>query len=280
MAPDMERSQQMVRSGLVLVNGSATRKPERLVQPGDAIRVPATPRFVSRGGYKLEAALGRFGIDVAGLRCIDVGSSTGGFSDCLLQRGASELVAVDVGRALLHERVASSPAVEVCEGVNARFLRAEDVGGPADLVCADVSFISLKALMPALSRLSRPGAHLVLLVKPQFEASRREVERGGGVILESEVWRRVLGEVADSAESAGLSPVGVVPSPITGARGNVEFFLHVLAGPAGGGASLKREESKRPFDGRLDGAVRVAAGEAAVNPSSTPAGADSVRAVV
>ncbi len=231
LADSPEDARELVNSGLVLVSGAVALKPARMVRPGESVRVAGqTSRFVSRGGQKLDAALSHFGIEVTGMRCIDVGASTGGFSDCLLQRGSAKVTAIDVGKALLHERIASSPNVEVFEGVNARYLNPEDVGGPADLVCADVSFISLKTLMRVLAGLTQPGGELILLIKPQFEASRLEADRGGGVIRSPSTWESVITEVALSAVSEGLHPSGVMASPIKGAQGNVEFFLHALRG--------------------------------------------------
>ena len=231
LADSLDEARELVASSLVLVSGAVALKPARLVRPGEAVRVAGqTPRFVSRGGEKLDAALLHFEVDPTGLSCIDVGSSTGGFSDCLLQRGAAKVTAIDVGKGLLHERVGSSPNVEVLEGVNARHLNPEDVGDPADLLCADVSFISLKVLMGVLAHLTQAGGELLLLVKPQFEADRAEADRGGGVIRSPSIWARVLEEVALSAVQEGLFPAGVMASPITGAQGNVEFFLHVLRG--------------------------------------------------
>lgn len=231
LADSPEDARELVDSGLVLVSGAVAFKPARMVRPSESVRVAGqTSRFVSRGGQKLDAALSHFGIEVTGMRCIDVGASTGGFSDCLLQRNSAKVTAIDVGKGLLHERIACSPNVEVFEGVNARYLNPEDVGGPADLVCADVSFISLKTLMSVLANLTQRGGDLILLIKPQFEASRLEADQGGGVIRSPSTWARVITEVALSAVSEGLHPSGVMASPLKGAQGNVEFFLHALRG--------------------------------------------------
>ena len=231
LADSPEDARELVNSGLVLVSVAVAFKRARMVRPGEPVRVAGqTSRFVSRGGQKLDAALSHFGIEATGMWCIDVGASTGGFTDCLLQRGSAKVAAIDVGKGLLHERIASSPNVEVFEGVNARHLNPEDVGGPADLVCADVSFISLKTLMRVLASLTQQGGELILLIKPQFEASRLEADRGGGVIRSPSTWESVITEVALSAVSEGLHPSGVMASPIKGAQGNVEFFLHALRG--------------------------------------------------
>jgi len=185
---------------------------------------------VSRGGEKLESALTGFGADVAGERCLDVGASTGGFTDCLLQRGASEVVAVDVGYGQLHERLRADPRVVVHERTNVRELTAGALGAPAPLVVADLSFISLRTVLPNVVALAAPAADLVLLVKPQFEAGREEASRGRGVITDPEVWRRVLTEVAGALEREGAAIMGVMTSPLTGADGNVELLLHARTG--------------------------------------------------
>src|SRR5688572_638655 len=188
------------------------------------------PRFVGRGGEKLEAAVEHFGIAVAGTRCLDAGASTGGFTDCLLQRGATEVVAVDVGYGQLHERLRSDPRVRNVERTNIRTLTPDDIDGAVDVLVADLSFISLRLVMAALVALARPAADLVLLVKPQFEAGRQEAARGRGVISDAQIWRRVLGEVRAAAASQGAAMMGAMPSPITGAEGNVEFLVHCRVG--------------------------------------------------
>jgi 23S rRNA (cytidine1920-2'-O)/16S rRNA (cytidine1409-2'-O)-methyltransferase len=189
------------------------------------------PRFVGRGGEKLDAAFERFAVPVAGRRALDAGASTGGFTDCLLQRGADEVVAVDVGYGQLHERLRADPRVDVRERTNVRSLDREALGGPVDLVVADLSFISLRTVLPVLVPLVEPGGDLVVLVKPQFEAGRREAARGSGVIREPEVWRRVLEEVATAAAESGADRMDEMESPLTGADGNVEFLLHLRRTP-------------------------------------------------
>lgn len=208
------------------VNGALAERATRSVLPGDALEVLRRARFVSRGGEKLEGALEALGIDVSGRRCIDVGASTGGFTDCLLQRGAASVTAVDVGRAQLHERLRASPQVTSLEGVNVRHLEVEAAQGPAGIVTADLSFISLRVVMARLAELTLVGGDTVMLVKPQFEAGRREASRGRGVIRSAEVWRRVLAEVAEAAAAEGLEPLGILLADPPGAEGNAEFFLH------------------------------------------------------
>jgi 23S rRNA (cytidine1920-2'-O)/16S rRNA (cytidine1409-2'-O)-methyltransferase len=184
---------------------------------------------VSRGGEKLAAALDRFAIDVANRRALDAGASTGGFTDCLLQLGAREVLAVDVGRGQLHERLRDDPRVRVLERTNVRHLLLEDAGGdPFDIVVADLSFISLRAVFPALlGPLASPGADAVFLVKPQFEAGRAEASRGRGVIRDAGVWRRVLDDVASSIRDHGAVMMDGMVSPLLGADGNAEFLVHV-----------------------------------------------------
>ena len=210
------------------VGGAPASKPAHLVDPGEAVEVVGPgPRFVGRGGEKLDAALERFDVAVAGRRALDAGASTGGFTDCLLQRGAAEVVAVDVGYGQLHERLRADPRVDVRERTNVRTLDRDALGGPVGLVVADLSFISLRNVLPVLLGLVDPGDDLVVLVKPQFEAGRRETSRGAGVIRDPDVRRRVVEEVATAAVEQGADRMGEMESPLTGADGNVEFLLHL-----------------------------------------------------
>jgi 23S rRNA (cytidine1920-2'-O)/16S rRNA (cytidine1409-2'-O)-methyltransferase len=216
------------------VGGAPAPKPSRLVAAGEPVELLGPgPRFVSRGGGKLDAGLDRFGVDVGRRRAIDVGASTGGFTDCLLQRGAAGVVALDVGHGQLHERLRRDPRVTVVERVNVRDVDPADLGGRADLVVADLSFISLQTVADALLDLARPGADLVLLVKPEFEAGRSTVSRGRGVVRDPAVWRGVLEDVVAAFSTRGATIIGCMASPIRGADGNVEFLLH-LAAPGGG----------------------------------------------
>ena len=218
-----------IEAGRVTVAGAPATKAAHLVAAGQPIEVLGPPsRFVSRGGIKLDAALEHFGLDVTGARGLDAGSSTGGFTDCLLQRGASRVVAIDVGYGQLHERLRADPRVEVRERTDIRSLTSDDVGGAVDVVVADLSFISLRAVLGSLLALATPGAAVVTLVKPQFEAGRREASRGKGVVRDPLVWRRVLGEVVVAAQALGAELVGATVSPITGAQGNVEFLVHLV----------------------------------------------------
>jgi 23S rRNA (cytidine1920-2'-O)/16S rRNA (cytidine1409-2'-O)-methyltransferase len=214
----------------VTVAGAPVDKPARLVAPSEPIELLGPPpRFVGRGGEKLDAALDAFAVEVAGKRALDAGASTGGFVDCLLQRGAATVVAVDVGYGQLHERLRADPRVDVRERTNVRDLTQSDVGGGADVITADLSFISLTTVASALLGLAGPGADLVLLVKPQFEAGREEAARGKGVIRDPAVWGRVVDEVAAALRDRGAAIMGVMVSPLRGADGNVEFLLHAIA---------------------------------------------------
>ena len=220
---------ELIARGVVLVSGSIADKPARMVSPAEPIELlGAAPRFVSRGGEKLWAALDRFGLDPSGLRALDAGASTGGFTDCLLQAGATHVVAVDVGHGQLHHRLRGHPRVTNLERLDIRDVTVGTVGGaPGDIVVADLSFISATRAVPVLAGgVAVPGAPLVVLVKPQFEAGRVEASRGRGVIRDPEVHRRTLGEVATSLDAAGAVIMGAMPSPITGHSGNVEFLLY------------------------------------------------------
>ncbi len=233
LAPTRQRAQAMILAGRVAVDGRRVDKAGASVEADAEVRVegPAIP-YVSRGGLKLQAALDAFSIDPSGLVCLDVGASTGGFTDCLLQRGARRVYAVDVGHGQLDARLRDDPRVVVLEKVNARYLDRSVVPEAAQVAAVDLSFISARLVLPAVSALLAPNASLVVLVKPQFEAGRREVPRGG-VVKSEETRRRVVKEVEASGQGLGLAPIGAIPSPVLGARGNQEFLLAFRApGPA------------------------------------------------
>jgi len=222
-------AQQLIAANRVLVNGSVASKPARQVAPGDAVLVEGPPaRFVGRGAEKLEHALGVFEIDVTGVRALDAGASTGGFTDCLLQRGAAEVVALDVGHGQLHERLRADSRVHNLERTNLRHIDADAIGGHVDIAVGDLSFISLTLVIPALVSVCHPGAPMVLLVKPQFEAGRSEVSKGRGIITDPAIHDRVRTEIATAMTDAGCRMVGWTDSPITGADGNKEFLVHVV----------------------------------------------------
>ncbi len=227
LLPSRDAAKREIEAGNVIVGGAPTAKPARLVLPSEAIEVLGPPpKFVSRAGQKLEAALDHFGVDPIGQRVLDAGSSTGGFTDCLLQRGASLVFAIDVGTNQLHERIRSDPRVDVREQTDVRRLTVESIGEPVDLVVGDLSFISLKLVLPALVSVAQPESSMLLLIKPQFEAGKQEAARGRGVITDPEIWARVIEEVKAAAMSHGATMIGVMKSPITGTAGNVEFVGH------------------------------------------------------
>jgi 23S rRNA (cytidine1920-2'-O)/16S rRNA (cytidine1409-2'-O)-methyltransferase len=227
LSPSRTAAQRAIGSGLVTVGGAPALNPARLVDAGEPVQVLGPPpRFVSRGGEKLDAALDQFVLDVAGVRALDAGASTGGFTDCLLQRGAAAVVAVDVGHGQLHPRIRDDTRVSVFERLNVRHLEPGQFGPPFDLLVADLSFISLKTVMAPLLAQLRPGGDAVLLVKPQFEAGRTEVARGHGVIDDPEIWVRVRLDVETAAMSHGAGIIGWMQSPLRGAEGNTEFLLH------------------------------------------------------
>jgi 23S rRNA (cytidine1920-2'-O)/16S rRNA (cytidine1409-2'-O)-methyltransferase len=227
LAPSRTRAQALVMAGLVLVGEQRVEKPSETYPPDAPLRVrgaedPAS-RYVGRGGLKLEKALAEFGVDARGTTCLDVGASTGGFTDCLLQHGARRVVAVDVGHNQIAWRLRTDPRVEAREGVNARHLRPEDFGERFDLITVDVSFISATKILPALVPLLKEAGRLVVLVKPQFEVGRGEVGKGG-VVRDPAQHARVVEVVNDAARALGLLLRGVTESPVTGADGNREFL--------------------------------------------------------
>jgi 23S rRNA (cytidine1920-2'-O)/16S rRNA (cytidine1409-2'-O)-methyltransferase len=248
-----DRAQAEITAGRVMVRGVPATKAARMVDADDpvALRGPG-PRFVSRGGDKLDAALDQFGIDVAGRTALDAGASTGGFTDCLLQRGAAHVVAVDVGRGQLDLGLRNDARVTVRERTNIRHLAPADVGTPFDLIVADLAFISLRTVAPALLGLAAAGADLVLLIKPQFEAGRVAASRERGVIRDPEVWQGALEGVVAAFAGGGAGPsgplsgvagpsgplsgvaaiMGLMVSPLLGAEGNVEFLAHLVVGAA------------------------------------------------
>jgi len=221
------KAQALVMAGVVLVDEQLVNKPSQTFAPDANIRLkgegdPAS-RYVGRGGLKLEAALNQFHVDVSELTCLDVGSSTGGFTDCLLQHGARAVVAVDVGHNQFDWRLRNDPRVELREGVNARYLKPEDFDQKFDLATIDVAFISATKVLPAVVPLLTNQGRIVTLIKPQFEVGRGEVGKGG-IVHDPAQHERVIVEVNSAAEQLGLRVVGVIESPIHGAEGNVEFL--------------------------------------------------------
>jgi 23S rRNA (cytidine1920-2'-O)/16S rRNA (cytidine1409-2'-O)-methyltransferase len=220
LADSRAQAQALVLAGRV----PGYEKPGMQVDDAAPLEISAAPRYVSRGGEKLTNALDRFDIDPSGLDCLDVGASTGGFTDVLLQRGAARVVALDVGYAQLHEKLRADPRVTVLERTNARHL--EELPFAPGLVVCDVSFISIRLALPPALALARPGWEAVVLVKPQFEAGRSEVK--GGVVRDVEVRRRVVREIAEAALGWGGETVGAVDSGVPGPKGNREVFLHLV----------------------------------------------------
>jgi len=222
LAESRSLAQRLVMAGQVRVDGQVAGKPSQLVSPDASLAVEQPPRFVSRGGEKLEAALAAFPIPVQDRVSADVGASTGGFTDCLLQHGARKVYAIDVGHGILHRRLRADPRVIAMEKTNAR--RVSSLPEPIDLATVDASFISLRLLLPVVRGWMLPGADLVALVKPQFEAGRKAVGRGG-VVRKAEIHQEVLLGLLPYAAGLGLTPQGLLRSPLLGPKGNVEFLL-------------------------------------------------------
>lgn len=244
LADSRAKAQALIMAGQVRVAGQVALKPATPTQPDAPLTVDTGPRFVSRGGEKLKGALDAFKMDVAGFVCADVGASTGGFTDCLLQHGAVKIYAIDVGKGILHWKLRNDPRVVVMEETNARFV--ESLSERIDLVTVDASFISLKVLLPVIGKWFFPSplrpspsgrgdggeGNILALVKPQFEAGKKEVSRGDGVIRDPEIHRRVLLEVLEYAKSEGFGLRGLVKSPLLGTKGNAEFFAWLDVKPS------------------------------------------------
>lgn len=215
-----------VMAGQVLLNGQTATKPGTPVRDKDSLGLVAKEKYVGRGGFKLEAALDAFSINPAGRICLDVGASTGGFTDCLLQRGAAFVHAVDVGKGQLDWRLRNDPRVRSLEGVNARFLDPADFQPSPQLVVGDVSFISLTAILPAVFRVVAPESELVFLIKPQFEAPREKVERGG-IVRDEAVRLACVEKIQAFVVASGHEWLGHIVSPITGRDGNIEYLCDI-----------------------------------------------------
>ena len=249
LAESRARAQALIMAGQVRVDGQTALKPATAIEPGAALTVDPAPRFVSRGGEKLEAALEAFHINVRGRVCADVGASTGGFTDCLLQRGAARVYSIDVGKGVLHWKLRNDPRVAVMEGTNARFV--ESLPEKISLATIDASFISLKVLLPVVKKWFGPNlpippslqgkggegglGQIIALVKPQFEAGKKAVSRGRGVIRDPEIHRQILLDVLTFAQSESFRVRGLIKSPLLGPKGNAEFFIRLSAsGPVSG----------------------------------------------
>ena len=226
-----EEGRRLIMAGQVRVDGQVVDRPATRVPTSAEVTIVQRPRYVSRGGIKLEAALQQFRLDVTGMVCADVGASTGGFTDCLLQHGAARVYAIDVGYGQLAWKLRRDPRVVVMERVNARYLKS--LPQPVDLVTVDVSFISLRLILPQVHRWLRPDGHVIPLIKPQFEAGPRDVGKGG-IVKDPAVHRRVLRDLLTWMQGTGWETVGLMASPITGATGNVEFLAHLRPAGASG----------------------------------------------
>jgi len=240
LAESRAKAQALIMAGQVRVNDQVALKAAATLEPDAVLKVDSGPRFVSRGGEKLDAALEAFNMDVTGLVCADVGASTGGFTDCLLQRGAAKVYAMDVGKGILHWKLRTDSRVVLMEETNARYVKS--LPEPASLVTIDASFISLKILLPVVKNWLSPSpggrgaggeGGVVALIKPQFEAGRRDVARGDGVIRDATVHRQVLLDVLTFARDEGFDVRGLIRSPLLGPKGNAEFLAWL--GFAGGG---------------------------------------------
>jgi 23S rRNA (cytidine1920-2'-O)/16S rRNA (cytidine1409-2'-O)-methyltransferase len=238
LAESRAKAQAMIMAGQVRVADQVTLKPATAVSADAIVTVESGPRFVSRGGEKLEAALEAFRLDVTGWVCADVGASTGGFTDCLLQRGAAKIYAIDVGKGILHWKLRNDPRVVVMETTNARYV--ESLPEPVALVTVDASFISLKILLPVVKRWIGPnppippsleakgaagGLGIIALIKPQFEAGKKDVARGDGVIRDPEIHKQVLLDILAFAQAEGFQIRGLIKSPLLGPKGNAEFLV-------------------------------------------------------
>ena len=227
LAQSRQRALGLILAGEVWVNGEKRVKAGSLVSQDASIRVTGKEiPYVSRGGLKLEAALNRFDINVMGLRCLDVGASTGGFTDCLLQHGASHVTAVDVGYGQLHWKLRSDPRVRVIERSNIRHLDAGAVGEPLDLACVDVSFISLRIVVPPVLGFVKPPGRMICLIKPQFEVGKGLVGKGG-VVRDPALHEQVIEDLTRAFNALGLRRAGIIPSPILGPKGNQEYLAYL-----------------------------------------------------
>jgi len=223
LAESRAKAQALIMAGQVRIADQVALKPATAVQADAQLTVDSGPRFVSRGGEKLDAALEAFAIDVKGFICADVGSSTGGFTDCMLQRGAVKVYAIDVGKGILHWKLRNDKRVVVMEETNARYV--ESLPEPVDFVTVDASFISLKILLPTVEKWINNETNLLCLIKPQFEAGKKDVARGDGVIRDPEIHKSVLLDVLSFTQQEGFTIRGLIKSPLLGPKGNAEFLV-------------------------------------------------------
>ena len=231
LAESRSKAHALIMAGQVRVNDQVALKPATAIDPKSTLTVDHGPRFVSRGGEKLDAALEAFGIDVKGLVCADVGASTGGFTDCMLQRGAEKVYAIDVGKGILHWKLRNYSRVIVMEETNARHVQS--LPEKISFVTVDASFISLKILLPVVKNWLANDSQLLCLIKPQFEAGRKDVSRGDGVIRDPEIHKQVLLDVLSFAKNEDFSLRGLIKSPLLGPKGNAEFLVWLDFDPPG-----------------------------------------------
>ena len=229
IARSRERAKEMIKSGSVTVNGTQALKPSAEVGPEDELVSSETEQYVGRGALKLEKAVNTFGLDLTGLTCADIGASTGGFTEYMLSCGAAKVYAVDVGHGQLAQSLREDSRVVNMEGTDIRNISPDDIGGQVDFISADVSFISLKLILPKICELLKEGAHSAVLIKPQFEAGRKDIGKGG-VVKDKKVHFRVLEDIDSFARTSGLTPVGYTSSPIKGGSGNIEYLVHLIKG--------------------------------------------------
>ena len=234
LAESRAKAHALVMAGQVRVNDQVALKPATAIDPKATLTVNSGPRYVSRGGEKLEGALTTFAIDVTGLVCADVGASTGGFTDCLLQHGAAKVYAIDVGKGILHWKLRNYARVVVMEETNARHV--ESLPEPVSLVTVDASFISLKILLPVIKKWEMQNGNIIALIKPQFEAGKKDVSRGDGVIRDPAIHKQVLLDVLGFAQQEGFSVRGLIKSPLLGPKGNAEFLVWLNQVPAESGS--------------------------------------------
>jgi len=232
LAASREKAQALILAGQIQVNGQAATKAGAAVPADARLELVGEPlRYSSRGGLKLEGALADLGVDPTGKVCLDIGASTGGFTDCLLQHGAARVYAVDAGKGQLDWKLRQDKRVVVREGLNARYLKPADLGEPVDLVTMDVAFISVEKILPAAAACARPGAVFLVLVKPQFELTRQQVGKGG-IVRDPALHREAVEKIRRAAAALGLEEIDVRESRLPGAEGNREFFLRAVLRPA------------------------------------------------
>ena len=241
MVESRSLAQRLVMAGEVMVNGERVIKPSQNIDENSTVEIISGPKFVSRGGEKLEAGLNSFGINNLSEKiCVDVGASTGGFTDCLLQNGAKKVYSIDVGFGILHWKLRNDPRVIVMERTNAR--NVTDFPDTIDLVTIDASFISLKVLLPVVKTWLKNNSEVIMLIKPQFEAGRKDAAKGAGVIRDTEIHRKILIDTIDFAIQCGFWFNGLILSPLKGPKGNIEFLAYLSSGQESGRVPIELSE--------------------------------------